>query len=241
MSRTVKGKLNGAADFPAMPGLDFNKPAAEQIFDALRTAILLADLEPGRLISENEVGQIFGASRTPVREAFAHLRSDGLIVTRPSRGTFVSKLSERQIRSVQFIREALEIATVNRLCELDISEESDREIRETLAAQERALNDRDPIAFQTHDDNFHAALAEATGFDRINDLLMREKIALDRLRVLSLHDMGHKSELYKEHRAIYQAIRNKDIKAAASYMQHHLRRVLATLSDLRDEHQPYFE
>lgn len=224
-----------------MPELDFNKPTADQIFEALKTAILLAELEPGRLISENEVGQIFGASRTPVREAFARLRSDGLIVTRPSRGTFVSKLSEPQIRNVQFIREALEIATVTRLCEQGLSDEADRAIRESLAAQERALDEQDPIAFQIHDDNFHTALAEATGFERVNDLLMREKMALDRLRVLPLNSLVHKSDLFEEHQAIYHAIRDRDTATAAAHMQHHLRRVLSILSSLRHEHQLYFE
>jgi hypothetical protein len=61
-------------------------------------------------LSEAETGARFGASRTPVREAMTFLRDEGLIETIPSRGNFVTFLSESDIRSAQFIREALEVA-----------------------------------------------------------------------------------------------------------------------------------
>ena len=73
----------------AVPSLDFSRPANEQIAAAVKSAILSMRLVPGQMISENEIGQMFGASRTPVREAFAQLREESLIVTWPSRGTFV--------------------------------------------------------------------------------------------------------------------------------------------------------
>ncbi|HCD85383.1 MAG TPA: GntR family transcriptional regulator, partial [Agrobacterium sp.] len=94
---------------PEMEPLDLNRPAVDQIYAALKGAILARQLAPGQAVSENDIGQLFNSSRTPVREALSRLRDDGLIVTLPSRGTYVSKLSEQQIRSAQFIREALEV------------------------------------------------------------------------------------------------------------------------------------
>ena len=91
----------------AVTPLDMSRPEAEQIASALKTAILNMQIAPGAMISENEVGQVFGASRTPVREAFAQLRDDGLILTWPSRGNYVSRLSENQIRGAQFLREEI--------------------------------------------------------------------------------------------------------------------------------------
>jgi len=108
---------------PTMERLDLNRPVVDQIYSALKSAILSRELFPGQAVSENEIGQSFNSSRTPVREALSRLRDDGLIVTLPSRGTYVSKLSERNIRSSQFIREALEVAAVEKLCQIGLSSE----------------------------------------------------------------------------------------------------------------------
>ena len=129
-----------AIDASAMPvpPLDLTRPAADQIFAAVKSAIMDTSLHPGRMISENEVGALFGASRTPVREAFTHLREEGLILTRPSRGTYVSRISEQQVRGAQFLREALEVAVVERLCTQSLPDTAAAEITECLARQEAA-------------------------------------------------------------------------------------------------------
>lgn len=80
---------------PMMERLDFNRPVVDQIYSALKSAILSRELFPGQAVSENEIGQSFNSSRTPVREALSRLRDDGLIVTLPSRGTYVSRLSDK--------------------------------------------------------------------------------------------------------------------------------------------------
>src|SRR4051794_15072645 len=68
-------------------------PAGPTIYAAVRDAIVSAELEPGRQISENELAAQLGVSRTPVREAFARLRDDRLVEIVPQLGTFVSRIS----------------------------------------------------------------------------------------------------------------------------------------------------
>ena len=230
-------------DVSAFPvaSLDLSRPAAEQIASALKAAILNTSLAPGSLISENEVGQLFGASRTPVREAFAQLRDDGLIVTWPSRGTYVSRLSEQQIRSAQFLREALEVAVVERLCAKGLAPEALAALDGNLAQQRAAVAQGDKLGFQALDDRFHALLAEATGFDRIGGLLIREKAALDRLRVLSLNNADHMTRLLVEHEGILDAVRNGYSGQALDRMRRHLRTVLKTLSSLIEANRDFFD
>jgi GntR family transcriptional regulator, rspAB operon transcriptional repressor len=229
------------ASFRDVAPLNMARPAAEQICSALRAAILNMQIRPGALISENEVGQVFGASRTPVREAFAQLREDGLIMTWPSRGTYVSKLSEQQIIGAQFLREALESAVVERLCTQGLSQDSREKILAVLESQRIAVAAGEKLEFQQLDDRFHLLLAEATGFERIGGLLLREKSALDRLRVLSLNDSDRMGELLSEHEGIFNAIQNGDKDQAFERMRQHLRRVLATLSDLVAANRDFFE
>jgi len=142
---------------PTMERLDLNRPVVDQIYSALKSAILSRELFPGQAVSENEIGQSFNSSRTPVREALSRLRDDGLIVTLPSRGTYVSRLSEKNIRSAQFIREALEVAAVCRLCQIGLTAEAEQEIEHALNGQRAAMRNGDRKAFRVHDDQFHSA------------------------------------------------------------------------------------
>ncbi|WKL23002.1 GntR family transcriptional regulator [Agrobacterium tumefaciens] len=226
---------------PEMEPLDLNRPAVDQIYAALKGAILARQLAPGQAVSENDIGQLFNSSRTPVREALSRLRDDGLIVTLPSRGTYVSKLSEQQIRSAQFIREALEVAAIRRLCQMDLSTRAMRDIEQALAAQRQAIVDGDRKAFRLHDDQFHSALAAATGLDRLEILLMREKAALDRLRVLAITDEAHMARLLSEHEAVYDAVKARDEERAVEWLRQHLRRVLGILSQIYEAHREYFD
>jgi DNA-binding GntR family transcriptional regulator len=226
---------------PTMERLDLNRPVVDQIYSALKSAILSRELFPGQAVSENEIGQSFNSSRTPVREALSRLRDDGLIVTLPSRGTYVSKLSEKHIRSAQFIREALEVAAARRLCQTGISAEADQEILHALDGQRAAMALGDKKAFRVHDDQFHSALAAATGLERLENLLIREKAGLDRLRALAITDEAHMARLLTEHEAVYNAIKAREEESAVDYLRQHLRRVLGILSQIFDAHQEYFE
>jgi DNA-binding GntR family transcriptional regulator len=226
---------------PTMERLDLNRPVVDQIYSALKSAILSRQLFPGQAVSENEIGQSFNSSRTPVREALSRLRDDGLIVTLPSRGTYVSKLSEKQVRSAQFIREALEVAAVRRLCQTGLSAGSEQEIEHALSGQRASMHAGDTKVFRVHDDQFHGALAAATGLERLEALLVREKAGLDRLRALAITDEAHMGRLLTEHEAVYAAIMAQDEEGAVEELRKHLRRILGVLSQIFNAHQEYFE
>ena len=225
----------------SFPVLDLDRPTAGQIFEALKHVILTTALPPGCLISEQEIGLRFGASRTPVREAFQRLRAEGLIVTRPSRGNYVSRLSEQRIREAQYIREALELANVRHLCLSGIAPDLVEALERTLLEQERGIAEDDDALFQKNDDLFHALLARASGYARAESLLLQEKSALDRLRAFSLHEANHTTRLLNEHRRVLAAILDRDALEAEEAMRHHLRSILDLLSDLISANRTYFD
>ena len=67
--------------------------ARDQVYVALREGIVSAELEPGRRLSENELAEALGVSRTPVREALVRLRDERLVAIVPQLGTFVTLIS----------------------------------------------------------------------------------------------------------------------------------------------------
>ena len=175
--KTTGGQLPVNAD-GVMP-LDFARPADEQIASVVKAAIFSMQLPPGQLISENEIGRMFGTSRTPVRAAFALLREEGLLVTWPSRGTFVTNLSLKEIKAAQFLREAIETRVVQQLAENGLEPDFELALTQNLEKQTAAIDACDETLFCKLDDQFHTLLVEATGHDRIVAALNKEKAVLD--------------------------------------------------------------
>lgn len=222
-----------------MPRVDPSVPATGQIVTILRDAILRLDLRPGQALSEGDLAVALGASRTPVRAALQELRDQGLVETRPSRGTFVTPFDADRLRGAQFLREALELATVGKLAQGRLPEAG--VIEENLAAQALAVTAADAARFHVLDDEFHSLLASATGFPRVASVLAREKAQLDRLRMVSLRDKGRLAELLAEHRRIFDAVRARDGTAAIEAMRAHVRSVLGVLDDLARDHAAFFK
>ncbi|MDA9208106.1 GntR family transcriptional regulator [Octadecabacter sp.] len=226
---------------PTVTPLDYARPADEQIAIAVKAAILSMELPPGQLISEKEIGRMFGASRTPVRAAFAQLREEGLLTTWPSRGTFVTNLSLKEIKAAQFLREAIEATVVQQLCVEGLSGDYEKALSKNLLDQQTAIDGGDDASFRLLDDQFHALLVEATGYDRIVAALNREKAILDRLRSLTLTSDGTMERLRADHVAIVQAIKAGDSDAAVERLQTHVRLALETLSGLVERNRGYFD
>lgn len=77
---------------------------ADGIYEGLRRRICLLDLPPGSPLREQSLAEEFGVSRTPIREALAMLRMDGLVTRQAGGGTSVSTVDLKQMRDVYSLR-----------------------------------------------------------------------------------------------------------------------------------------
>lgn len=84
------------------------KNRGELVFETLKQEILDLRLEPGRMLSENDICERFGVSRTPVRDALRLLQEQGFVETIPYRGTYVTLLSLDNIKQMIYMRVAVE-------------------------------------------------------------------------------------------------------------------------------------
>src|SRR4051794_27793077 len=214
--------------------------AGAAVYEALRTAIVATELEPGRQISENEVADMLGVSRTPVREAVARLRDDQLVEVVPQLGTFVSRISVAGVDDAQFLREALECSAV-RLA----AERADRGdvllLRALLARQEDARDAGDPASFFVLDDELHSSLCEMSGRPIAWAIVERANGHLNRVRRLSLAQPRYIAEMLAEHKVVVDAVGRNEPDAAEEALRHHLRMVLSDLPTIRTQHPEYFE
>jgi DNA-binding GntR family transcriptional regulator len=214
--------------------------ARDQVYVALREAIVSAELEPGRRLSENELADRLGVSRTPVREALARLRDERLVAIVPQLGTFVTLISPDAVADAAFVREALECSAI-RLATERVEPSHLEELQANLAAQGRAVERGDTEAFDALDNALHRTLCELSGREIAWALSRRANGHLDRVRRLSLPEPGYLEEMVAEHRAVVAAVAEHDPERAEAALRHHLRMVTSTLPRIHAEHPDYFE
>lgn len=217
-----------------------NAPARLRVYATLRDAIVRAELPPGTQLSENELAEQLGVSRTPIREALGRLRDDRLVTVVPQLGTFVAKISTQAVTDAQFIREALECAAIRPAAER-ARDDDIAALEENLHSQERARDSGDIDAWYLLDDAYHRALCDLSGHPAVWSVSERAKSHLNRLRRISLTMPDYIPEMIVEHRAVVDAVGRHDPDAAESTLRHHLRMVLREVPRIREQHPEYFE
>jgi DNA-binding GntR family transcriptional regulator len=214
--------------------------APDQVYVALRDAIVRGELAPGRQLSENELAAALGVSRTPLREALRRLRDERLVGVVPQLGTFVSRISPAAVSEAQFIREALECAAVRTAAEL-ATEDDVRALHENLASQQRAAQTGDLEAFYALDDALHQTLCDLTRHPTLWSISQRAKSHLNRVRRLSLPAPDYLPAMIDEHHEVVGAVAEHDADRAELALRYHLRQVLREVPRIRSENPDFFE
>jgi GntR family transcriptional regulator, rspAB operon transcriptional repressor len=217
-----------------------NESAARHIFEELKRAIVTMALRPGQALSENDIATRMGVSRQPVREAFIKLSEVGLVRVRPQRGTFVVKISTKQVTDARFVRVAVEVAVVRRACEA-MSTSAIAELREILARQKIVAAEGEPGSFLALDEAFHRGLALGADCDYAWLIVEKVKAQMDRVRYLSTPDATPYGRLVEQHVAILDAVEAHEPARAEAAVREHLSEILTSLPLLERIHPDLFE
>lgn len=179
-----------------------------------------------RLPSESELCKKFGVSRPVVREALGSLQALGFTAAQPGIGTFVVSdrvrapllLGRYSPANVREVRRCIEVPAIR----LAAERRTDRDIGEMAAILARMEDADNPARRNQLDATFHIAIARASG----NPLIV--KIVEELRSVLEEHSLAAARAPYRrraaaeEHRAIYDAIVDRDPDAAAAAVEAHL-------------------
>lgn len=205
----------------------------------LREAIITARIKPGAALSETDVAQAMGISRTPVREAFARLFEEGLIEISPQTGTRVSLIDMARVREAIFIRSTLESAVLAR-ADAEPQPGVLDELELLVRSQERSRDNNDMAALHRADMAFHAGLMNAFGVPRAWTAC--QHVSADMMRVQFLIGLrpDHIAAIVSEHRAILDSVGQGDFKAASALLAAHIGSVNIDQNDLRAENSEYF-
>lgn len=156
------------------------------IYDFIKIKIASMEYAPGRNFSEMDIAKELGTPRAKVREAFNLLEQDKLVQIIPQRCTTICKLDLVSILDSIFIVRSILIAVVKDVNSQHIEKEPIiAQLRESLSALEggTAFSDED---FFKADQHFYLALSGLNGFPRLNKIIFKEKINIDRTLRLSI-------------------------------------------------------
>jgi DNA-binding GntR family transcriptional regulator len=217
----------------------FSGSLGQRVYQTLRHAILSLDYRPGEILRKPEICAALGVSRSPVADAVARLQAEGLVDVIPQAGTFVARFSMREIREGAFLREAIELAAVERVAGT-ITDEQLLLLRRNLTMQAALVAEGDFPGFYTLDAAMHELLLSFTGFPRLSQVSETAWAHVNRARQLILPVPGRVQATLAEHQAILAALETRDPAAARDAVRSHLRQLLTYLEPLERDRPDLF-
>jgi DNA-binding GntR family transcriptional regulator len=215
--------------------------AADRVLQELLRAIVAGEIAPGSKISEPELAKRFDLSRAPLREALARLERCHLLERTPNAGARVVKLSTENLLSLYQLREQLE----GLACRLAASQMSDAEIREMQDLLDQHLSSQrvregESYYQEAGDLDFHYRIILGSKNPYLINILTDELYHLMRMYRVQLGMNGPRvSRAFDEHKAIINAIANRDGELADLLMRRHIaasrRNIEHKLSELEQQ------
>ena len=206
--------------------------------EELRAAIISLRLQPGTRIDKSGICERLGLSRQPLSEALARLAQERLVTVEPQKGTYVARISLREVEEAAFVREALEVATVRRVAP-DIDDETLHKLKLLIDYQKSAAAAGDHEEYYVHDVRFHAVLFARLALRRAAEVVESSRAHTERVRRLLVPRKIHAS--IEEHEAILAALAGRDAESAVAAMRVHLANVLKELHSFAAERPELFE
>lgn len=214
------------------------QPLSIKAADAIRDGIITGVFTPGQKITEDEVATSLGLSKIVVREAFARLQDEGLLMKNVNRSTTVAVFSKDDVNEIYLVRLSLEKLCIEMCCERQTTPFSTLE--KIISNMEKLSKKKnpEPMDLLRSDFDFHEAIVEAAGSPRISR--MWQQIKGQSLAVLypvqkefiSTHNKGF-NVIY--HKDLFKALKSGDMRFALATLENHIINSKETLLNLYDD------
>jgi DNA-binding GntR family transcriptional regulator len=210
-------------------------PLAEEIRNVLREMILSGVLQPGQRITEQQVAHDVGTSQGPVREAFASLCQEGLLISLPHRGTFVSSVSEAEARMAYALRSLIE-PHVMELALPKITGEVLTQLEADIATMRTAADTGDVTSHAAADAQFHGRFYELAGSDVLVTTWQTLSASIRQFVVLvAPHYVPNLGESAQSHVTFLELIRQKDADLIQAEVSEHVQNIWKRIGAATDD------
>jgi len=205
-----------------LPQIKDGRVLADWVTASLREAILRGYFDPGEKLDQDRIAKELKVSRTPVREALQRLESEGFVDIRPHYGAFITVVSIQDVHEIYQVRGLLEAEVVRQVTSL-IPDSVFDELEQSLAKDQAQLEAGDRARHFESDIHFHGTIISFVENKLLKEILDSLNNRIIRVRRFAQLQPGfHLVESFQEHRAIFQAMRQRDVETAAEAMRTHL-------------------
>lgn len=198
--------------------------SVEKAYGVIRSLIQTGRFAAGERIRQEELVELCGVSRTPIRDALRLLEKEGLVELRSNNGAYVSSWHEDELELIFELRAELESIAARRAATRISPEQLEEMARlaqemESLAAKDYLRNE---TRFRAANREFHRVILEAAGSRQLSTMVLLVLEAPHSLRSLRKYAKEDIDRNMHYHREILDALRNRDGTTAASLMRTHV-------------------
>jgi len=193
---------------------------AAHVYDAIKEEIFAFRLLPGERFTEGEIAARMDVSRTPVREALLRLQQEGYLEVMFRAGWRVRPLDFAQLDELYDVRIVLELAAIERLCELP-ERPALQELKRVWLVPE-AGRATDGLQVAQLDEAFHQGLLAATGS---REMTRMHHDVTERIRIVRRLDFTQKPRIeatYAEHGRVLRAVLQRKAGQARLLLRSHI-------------------
>lgn len=199
-----------------------------RVFQSIREDILSGRYEQNTELKEAAIGAELGVSRTPVREALRQLELEGLVTIIPNRGAYVNMITAKDVQDIYVIRSMLE-GLCARWATQSITAEQLDSMEETLCLSEYHTSKKNYEKLYELDSLFHEQLYEAGGSRILNHILSDFHDYVKMVRKATISTSSRSVTSTEEHRAIFEAIKEKDPDKAEVLAKEHVKHTIESI------------
>lgn len=211
----------------------------ELAYSSIKEKILTWELKPGDKVSEQDLSNALGVSRTPVREALMRLASERLVDIRPQRGTFISRINTKEFSQERFIRLNLEMAVLKELSGCKFATFYKR-LAENIEQQQECAGSGDSEGFLFLDDSFHRAFFEQAEKMLAWEIIQSLEGQCRRVRRYTLATESDFPLLVSQHQLIMQHVFDGNMTDLREILTTHINKLLDDLVKIKRQHREYF-
>jgi DNA-binding GntR family transcriptional regulator len=211
------------ASWQANDALSGAKNLTETVYRQMKSMMLKYQLVPGQRLLFADLARRLGVSRTPVNTALSILATEGLLDFVPDQGYNVHQITRDEASHLYDLREIIELGAIAKAMD-NVTPSSIAKLKKQKILYEKAIDDNLIRGRFPLDQEFHAAYIGMAGNPILVDYFREAYERVYLCHPTEALPRGRAKEVMLEHNALFDAIKNKDMKASESLIREHIRK-----------------
>lgn len=200
---------------------------SEILFNQMKDEILSGIYSPSESLKEIELSKKYKVSRNTLKMVLVQLESEGLVVIEPNRGAKVRSYSLNEVLNFLSVRSVLEGYIAEITTEV-MSEKEIAKMDDLLIKMETFLKESNFIEYSKTNQKFHNIIYESCPNQVAVNLVTDLKMQMRKYNTRTILVPGRSNDSFNEHKAILDAIKNRDKKKVKESMEQHILNVKET-------------